>query len=138
MGHGLLAGPFGGLLVIALVTLGFGAVVGGALYHAEIERLVGRLRRRVAPAPDPPVGQPIERIATNARRLRAELATISIGTPMARRRGLSRAYDDVLVDACRALGVPDTLSGMAPGVERDSERLHVEHELEQVGFVLSA
>jgi hypothetical protein len=138
MGHGVSDGPLGGLLVIALVTLGFGAMVGAALYLPEIERALGRIGRRVAPAPDRPVGEPIEQIAHDARRLRAELATISIGTPMVRRRGLSRAYDDVLLDACRALGVPDTLSGLAPGVERDSERLHVEHALEQVGLVLSA
>jgi hypothetical protein len=57
---------------------------------------------------------------------------------MARRLGLSGAYDDVLSDACRALGVPDTLSELPPGLERDSERLHVEQELEEVGLRLSA
>ena len=138
MGYGLPDGPWGGLVVVALVTLGSSAVLGSILYQHEIARVFGRLVRRVAPPPEPPSGPPIERIAQDARRLRAELATLASGTPMARRRGLSRAYDDLLVDACRALGVPDTLSGMAPGPDRDSERRRVEYELEEVGLRLTA
>jgi hypothetical protein len=126
-----------GLVVIALGTLWFGALVGGALYQREIGRILRRLERRVVPAPEPPRGLPIERIARDARRLHAELATVSSGTPMARRLGLSSAYDDLLAAACRALDVPDTLSGMAPGPERELERLHVEHELEELGLRLS-
>jgi hypothetical protein len=99
----------------------------------------GLFRRLTRPRGAPePTGPPIERIARNARRLRGELATVPSGTPMARRRGLARAYDDVLVDACRALGVPDTLSGLAPGLQRDCERLRIEQELEDVGLRLSA
>jgi hypothetical protein len=138
MGSGLPDGPWGGLLVIALVTLVQCAILGAVLYQHEVGRVCRRLVRRLLPAPEPPVGPPIELIAGNARRLRAEMAAIPTGTPMARRIGLAGAYDDVLADACRALGVPDTLSGLPPGFERDSERLHVEHELEQVGLRLTA
>jgi hypothetical protein len=57
---------------------------------------------------------------------------------MARRVGISRAYDDLLSYACRALDVPDTLTGLPSGTERDTERLWVEHELEEAGLRLSA
>lgn len=83
-----------------------------------------------------PVGPPIERIARDAHRLRAELLATAPGTPMARRLGLRQAYDDLLADACRALGVPDTLSALPPGTDRDAERLLVEHRLEAAGLRL--
>jgi hypothetical protein len=134
MGNGLV----GGVLVIALVTLMLGATVGGALYQREIAALLRRLAGRVRPPPEPPAGPPIERIAQDARRIRAELLTLSPGTPMARRIGVWRAYDDLLADACRALGVPDTLTGMPPGTERDAERLHVQYELDAAGLRLTA
>jgi hypothetical protein len=137
MGYALAAVPMRGLFVIALGTLWFGALVGGALYQGEIGRILRRLTRRVVAAPEPPAGLPIERIARDARRLHAELAAVSSGTPMARRLGLSSAYDDLLVEACRALDVPDTLSGTSPGPERELERLYVEHELEEAGLRLS-
>jgi hypothetical protein len=135
MGSGPLDGPLVGLLVAATITLV--AVVGGVLHRRRLHRLVRRLRHRHARevAPRRP---PIELIASDARRLRGELASVPSGTPMARRRGLTSAYDDVLVDACRALGVPDTLSGLAPGMQRDCERLRVEQELQDVGLRLSA
>ncbi|GAB7003361.1 hypothetical protein JCM18899A_08320 [Nocardioides sp. AN3] len=141
MGHGL-PSPLSGLLVLALVMFGPSAVVGCVLYWRALVRFAGRVAARVVrrrrPASPPPVqvGQPIERIAHHARRLRIELATVPSGTPMARRVGLSHAYDDVLLDACRALDVPDTLSGMAPGLDRECERLHVEQVLQEAGFVV--
>jgi hypothetical protein len=138
MGHGLLDGPRGGLIVIALVTLVLGVTVGGALYQHEIAVLLRRLAGRVRPPPEPPAGPPIERIARDARRLRAGLLAPTPGTPMARRIGVQRAYDDLLADACRALDVPDTLTGLPLGAERDAERRHVEHELAAAGLRLSA
>jgi hypothetical protein len=129
MGHGI--------LMIALATAMLGVAVGGALYHREIATLYRGLANRLSPPPAPPAGPPIERIARDARRLRAELVAAE-GTPMARRVAVSRAYDDLLVDACRALGIPDTLSSLPPGTEREAERLHVEHELTAAGVRLSA
>ena len=137
MGDALAALPLRGIAVIALGTTWLCLLVGGALYQREIARVLTRVGRRVVPAPEQPTGLPIERIAHRARRLHAELATLPSGTPMARRLGLASAYDDLLADACRALQVPDTLSGMAPGPGRDLERLHVEQELEEVGLRLS-
>ena len=137
MGYALAAVPVRGSIVIGLVTLWMSAIVGGALYQREIGRYLRRLARRVVPAPESPKGPSIERIARNARRVRAELAALPSGTPMARRLALSRAYDDLLADACRALSVPDTISDAAPGPDHELERLQVEHELEEAGLRLS-
>ena len=138
MGLAFPDGPLGGLLVIALVTLMLGVTVGGVLYQHGIATFFRRLTHRVLPPPEPPAGPPIERIARDVRRLRAEVLAPTPGIPMARRIGVARAYDDLLVDACRALDVPDTLSGLATGTERDAERLRVEHRLDAAGLRLSA
>ena len=133
----LLDSPLGGLLAVALVTLMLGVTVGGALYQHELAALGHRLARRRWPPPDPPAGLPIERIARDARRLRAELLAIGPGTPMAHRVGVQQAYDDVLAEACSALGIPDTLTGMPAGTEREAERLLVEHRLAEAGLDLT-
>ena len=138
MGSGPPDGPLGGLLIVAAIISTLVAVIGGVLHRREVGSLLGRLRLGRRPAEPMPTRLPIERIARNARRVRGELASVPSGTPMARRRGLTSAYDDLLADACRALGVPDTFSGLEPGLERDCERLRVEQELEDVGLRLSA
>jgi len=125
-----------GLWDVVVATTILGGVVGVVLHQHEIEGWVRRLWHRVSPPDEAPAVPPIEKIARDARRLRAELCTLGSGTPMARRIGISRAYDDVLADACRVLGVPDTLSGLTPGIDRESERLRVEQELEEVGLRL--
>ena len=55
---------------------------------------------------------------------------------MAKYRGAVAAYDDALVDACRALELTTELSALPDGVERESERLRVEYELERAGIDL--
>ena len=138
MGLGLPDGPLGGLLALAMGTLVLFLTMGGALYLHEIAVILRRLADRVSPPPELPAPPPIEVIARDARRLRAELLALTPGTPMARRVGLSRAYDDLLAEACAALDVPDTLAGLDPGTDRDIERLRVEYELEAAGMRLSA
>jgi hypothetical protein len=46
------------------------------------------------------------------------------------------AYDDVLVDACAALEIANTLTALPLGAERDAERLYVEHKLRAAGLRL--
>jgi hypothetical protein len=128
----------GELLAFAFATLTLLATVGGTLYLQEIATVFRRLADRVSPPLELAANPPIERIARDARRLRAEVLAFAPGTPMARRLGVSRAYDHLLVVACQALDVPDTLTALAPGIDRDAERLHVEHELEAAGMRLSA
>ena len=128
--------PLDGLVVLALITLSGGAAVGGVLYQAEIAQGLRRLVSIVSPPRPPPQGPPIERIGRDARRLRGELLAVAQGLPWARRIGLQLAYDDVLVAACAALDVADTLSVLPLGAERDAERLYVEHRLVAAGLRL--
>jgi hypothetical protein len=134
MGH--IDGPVAGLVVIALVTLVLGAIVGGVLYQAEIVHALRRLASKVSPPAPLPDGPAIERIGWDARRLRRELRTAAPDIPMARRIGLQLAYDDVLADACAALGVANTLTALPLGLERDAERLYVENMLGAAGLHL--
>ena len=53
---------------------------------------------------------------------------------MVRRNATLAAYDDALVQACLALGLPDTLTGLPPGTDREAERLRVESLLEAAGL----
>ncbi len=99
-----------GFLAAALVTVLLGLFVGGVLYQHE---LTARLRR-----------------------LRAEPTHPGNATFMARRTGTWQAYDDLLAEACRALGIPDSLTEMPCGTERDTERLVVEHRLMEAGLRL--
>jgi hypothetical protein len=135
MGHAL---PLGALFVIALVTAMLVVAVGGALYQREIGMWYRRLVQWVSPPIEPPAGPPIERIARDVRRLRAQVMATTPGTPMAKRVGAWQAYDDRLCDACRALGVTDTLTAVPPGTERDAERLLVEDALGKAGLRFSA
>ncbi len=134
MGH--IDGPVSGLVAIAQATLVLGAIVGGVLYQAEIVRGLRRLVIKVSPPTPPPEGPAIERIGSDARRLRTALRTLAPDIPMERRIGLLLAYDDVLVDACAALGVANTLAALPLGLERDAERLYVEYMLGAAGLHL--
>ena len=133
---GQIDGPLAGLVVIALVTLICVVTVGGVLYQAEIVHGLRRLVSRFSPPTLPPEGPPIERLGCDARRLRRELLALAPGIPIARRIGLQLAYDDVLVDACAALEVANSLAALPLGAERDAERLYVEHKLDAAGLRL--
>jgi hypothetical protein len=79
---------------------------------------------------------PIERIAADLRRIRPQAVRPPAGTPMARRRAIVAAYDDALLEACRALDVPTELDRVSDAIERESERLRTEAELERAGVRL--
>ena len=95
-------------------------------------RRVGRLRRAVArvvryveslrPEQPRPLGRPIELIASDARRLSSSFRRVPEDASFARFEGRRRAYDDVLVEACRAVGVEHRLKALPPGPELDRER----------------
>lgn len=128
-----------GLLRLALATgilLGFFALIAhaGQIIDA-VERAHHKWRtRRTGPVP---ASRPIEALAADARRLRRECALVPAGAPMARRRGVLLAYDDVLVEAGRSLGVEHGLSALPLGPARDLERLRLEAGLEASGLRLS-
>lgn len=133
----MLDGPVGGVLAIALATAVAAVAFGVVFYFGELVALsvrVGRFLRLVPLPPPTPLGMPLERIAADLRRLHREVRQHPPGMPMAKFRGMMAAYDDALLDACRALDLATDLSSLPEGVERESERLRVEFELERAGI----
>jgi hypothetical protein len=125
--------------------LHLGAIVGGVVGSVALAGWVARLVFGSAQLPEPlrrrrqqaaPVGRPIEQVAADLRRLGAQLARVPAGAPMARRRGLQAAYDDVLVEAARLLEVPHALDGVPPGRARDVERLRLQTALAEAGLAV--
>ena len=100
--------------------------------------LAGLVRRleRLRPVPPQPVGRPIELIASDVRRLSSSFRRVPPDASFARFEGRRRAYDDVLVEACRAVGVEHRLQVLSPGPELDRERYRVELVLQHAGLPL--
>jgi hypothetical protein len=128
-----------GVLDLALITA---AIAGGlwlVAHSSDVLALGIRCARAVhlmKPLPPVPDGMPIERIAADLRRIRPQARLPAAGTPMERRRAIVAAYDQALLEACRALGVPTELDSVTDAVERESERLRTEAELERAGVSL--
>ena len=123
-----------GLLAVVACTVMCGVVVGGALYAGSLGRFVQRHRRR----PPQPVGRPLERVVADVHRIRAEVLSPAPGASKVRRDAALAAYDDVLAEACRALDLPDHLTCLPHGTDRDAERLHTEWLLEQAGVPVTS
>ncbi|MGH3336173.1 MAG: hypothetical protein ACRDOZ_10170 [Nocardioides sp.] len=133
----MLDGPTGGVLAIAIATAVAAVAFGAVFYFGEMVDLTVRLGRLVGlipPLAPTPVGMPLERIAADLRRLHVEARRHQPGMSMAKYRGAVAAYDDALLDACRALDLWTELSTLPEGVEREAERLRVEFELERAGI----
>ena len=125
-----------GLVALVLCTLMLGAAVGFALCQAELGRAFRRVRDRLAPPLPAPTAPAIEEVAAALRRVRPQALAPAPGTPMARRRGTVAAYDDLLGQAARALGVTDLLTDLREGTDREAERLRLEHLLREAGLVI--
>jgi hypothetical protein len=129
----------GGVLVLGLITAGVVASVWCVFNGTRVRTWAVSLGRAVHLVPPPPptaYGMPIERIASDLRRIRPQVRLPASGMPIARRRGIVAAYDDALLDACRALGVNTELDRITDALERESERLRTEAELERAGVDL--
>jgi hypothetical protein len=128
-----------GVLMLGLITLGVIAVVwcvfNGPRFVAWAVA-AGRLFRILPPPPPTPLGMPIERISADLRRIRARALARAEGMPMVQRRAILAAYDDALMDACRALGVDTDLDAMNDDLDREGERLRTEVQLERAGIDL--
>jgi hypothetical protein len=107
--------------------------------HTRFADAVGRGWRRLWPTPAQPVGQPIEDIAASLRRLQRWLDSYAESRPIPGKAtkviAATNAYDRVLVEACRALQVPEGLDG-TDGLDREAERLRMQSALVDVGLVL--
>jgi len=128
-----------GVADLALITVGLAGAFWLIAHAADILDLRIRCGQALRPVPTPPVaptGMPIERIAADLRRIRRQALMPAWGTPMARRRAIAAAYDEALLDACRALDVQTELDRITDALERESERLRTEAELERAGVEL--
>ncbi|WP_127480043.1 hypothetical protein [Nocardioides pantholopis] len=103
--------------------------------HRRRARRWGRRLGVVAAEPPGQSGPPIERLAADAARIRSAIRQAPSGTPAARIRGWLKAYDDVLVQACRALDLEQRLDRLPPGVELDFERERVERLQVRAGLL---
>jgi hypothetical protein len=93
-------------------------------------------RRLVRLRPRPSPNRPIETIARDARRLGRSYRYPPRGRSFARFEGTRWAYDKVLAEGCRALGIVHLLDVLPPGGELDAERERVEYLLGQAGLRL--
>jgi hypothetical protein len=125
-----------GVVGLVICTLMLGTACALFLCQAEIARALRHVRARLSPPPEAPAGPAIEDLARSLRRLRSEVLSPAPGTTMAKRRGATAAYEDLLVQAARALGVADTLSDVREGTDREAERLRLEHVLREAGLAL--
>ncbi len=99
-------------------------------------RLLARAWNRLAERRRLAHGRPLEQIAVDARRLSVWYRTCPRGQSFAKYEAHRRAYDDVLAEACAALGVDHLLGVLEPGGELDAERSRVEGRLEAAGLEL--
>jgi hypothetical protein len=81
--------------------------------------------------------RPLESVAADLRRLNRELSMVPGGMPMARRRGLLAAFDDVLIEAADLLEVPHEQLTAGPPAGRELERMRLLAMLEAAGLVVS-
>jgi hypothetical protein len=98
---------------------------------ARTRRRARKARERVLPEP---VGPPLEKIATDLRRIgaaRRETTLGSLGYTI-----LTTQYDKQLANGCRALGLDHRLYDLC-GFDLDMERLRVEGALRGAGMVLA-
>lgn len=100
-----------------------------------VRRAVGRRRRARHPMPG---RRPLQVVAADVRRLARSIALVPAGAPMARRRALVAAYDDVLVEAAILLEIPHDLRTAPEGPPRDAERLRLVAALEAAGLAVQA
>jgi hypothetical protein len=123
-----------GVVDLTLITIGLIGALWMIAHAVEIMEFGIRCGRAIGlgkPAPPAPAGMPID-----LRRIRVQARRPVTGMPMARRRAIAAAYDDALLDACRALDVPTELDRISDDLERESERLRTEAELERAGVDL--
>ncbi len=119
-----------GVLAVVAITAVLALVLWVVFYGSAARIFV----RRHLPPPTEPVGPPIEEIDADLARLRAATLSAPPGTSHVRRVATLAAYDEALAQACQALGLPDTLSELPLGTDREAERLRVEALLEEAGL----
>jgi hypothetical protein len=97
-----------------------------------------RWERRRTVAHAEPGRRPLQVVAADVRRLGRQIALVPAGAPMARRRALAAAYEDVLIEAALLLDVPNDLRTAPPGPVRDAARLRLLADLQEAGLAVDA
>jgi hypothetical protein len=126
--------PYLALIAVVMIPTAVGY---GVIGSVRLLRWAGEWRRSRLPVPEP---EPIERLAGNLRRLRAELEAMETRTGIpnkhVRVEALRGAYLDALGSACRRLEVsPPAAEGPAAGLRvRQAEIYRVEAALRQRGL----
>jgi len=124
----------GSILQIAAMTAVVAAVFAGT---GPLLRAIGRLLDRPRRARRlETTRRPIQVVAADVRRLARQLSLVPAGAPMARRRALAAAYDDVLVEAAALLDVQHELRTTPDGPARDIERFRLLADLEGAGLAV--
>jgi hypothetical protein len=124
----------GSLLQIAAMTAGLAAVFRAT---GPLLRWIGRCIDRRREARQPRTNRrPIQVVAADVRRLARQLSLVPAGAPMARRRALAAAYDDVLIEAAVLLEIPHQMRTIPDGRARDVERLRLQAALEGAGLAV--
>jgi hypothetical protein len=126
-------------MLVPLLQIG-GTVAGVAVVIAGTGPALRRIhriqdRRRAARNPTPG-RRPLQVVAADVRRLGRSLTLVPAGSPMARRRALAAAYDDVLIEAALLLEVAHGLRAVPDGPARDLERLRLVAALENAGLAV--
>ena len=130
-----------GLLAVVALSVS-GALVlrlllqSAAAFNWFADDALPQLRRRLGHRVEQPTGRPIEEIARSIRRLGGGFYGGHPGRSWVKSEAFRRAYDDALAEGCQALDVQSDLLDLAPGTERDAERLRVEHLLTNAGLIL--
>jgi hypothetical protein len=109
--------------------------------RVRLAEAISRRYRRWRPLPVLTTSPPIEEIAANLRRLQGWLDIYAEPQPAPGKAtklvATTLAYDRVLVDACHALEIPESLDDTR-GLDREAERLRLQAALADAGFVLTA
>lgn len=122
--------PLVGLLIYLLVAVAPTLVLWVTL--RLLPRAVGAvLERRRRPSPGPS----FEQVVADVRRLRREVRAGRPGSHV-RQVAVFSAYDDVLLQLCAVVGVPDPPLATADGRDRAFARLLTEAALEEAGVAL--
>lgn len=114
--------------------------IAAAVAAAGVVAWTGATVRRKLWAAARPVSQrrPIQVVAADVRRLGRQVALVPAGAPMAQRRALMAAYEDVLMEAATLLEVPNDLRTTPAGPHRDAARRQLLADLEEAGLAVRA
>jgi hypothetical protein len=126
-------------MLVPLLQIGGTVAVVAALiaWTGSVIRWIRRIADRRRAARNPAPGRrPLQVVAADVRRLARSMTLVPAGSPMARRRALAAAYDDVLIEAANLLEVPHELRTAPEGAARDLERLRLLAALEDAGLAV--